>query len=195
MFALDYRWRQWWLSPETPYRRAYKRREIMALQAIIPSDPLIDVSIMEKELMQAINQTIQLVDSDFQKTIATWNTDVVFLVKTAARKGDSLEGSVTTSSKIYKYVAMGTKPHVIKPKNAKVLKFKSIYKPKTRINTIGSSTGGASGDDVFSQGVQHPGTEARNFHLEIAKRRQTNIQNYMTAAVMHAIKASRKGFK
>lgn len=167
----------------------------MALEAIVPKGDIIDVGIMRQQMELAINQTLQLIDSDLQKTIRTWNTEVVFVVRKASLQGDTLSGSVSTSNLVYKYVSLGTKPHVIKPKNGKVLRFKSMYKPKTKANVIGSHAGGASGDDVFSKGVQHPGTEARNFHKEIAKRRQVNINNLMTAAIMRAIKASKKGFR
>lgn len=166
----------------------------MALEAIVPKGDIVDTSIMLNEMSLAINQTLELVDRDFRAVTRTWNTEVVFLIKKAALQGGDLSGSVSTDSKVFMYVSLGTKPHVIKPKNAKVLHFKSMYKPKTKPNTIGSSSGGAFGNDVFSKGVQHPGTEARNFHIEIAQRRQVNIQNFMTAAIMRAIKAAGKGF-
>ena len=166
----------------------------MPFEAIVPDGDIVNTSIMRQQMELAINQTLELVNRDFNATVRTWNTQVVFLVKKAAQIGDRLEGSVTTDSKVYTYVSLGTKPHVIKPKNAKVLRFKGMYKPKTKPNTIGSGSGGAFGDDVFSKGVQHPGTEARNFHLEIAKKRQVNIQNFMTAAIMRAAKAAGKGF-
>lgn len=166
----------------------------MPFEAIVPDGDIVNVSLMENQLRLAINQTLELINRDFNATTKSWSTEVVFLVKLADRKGDTLEGSVSTTSNVYKYVSLGTKPHVIKPKKAKVLHFQSKYKPKTRVNTIGSGSGGPSGDDVFSMGVQHPGTEARNFHLEIAKKRQVNIQNFVTAAILKATKAAGKGF-
>lgn len=165
----------------------------MKLEAIVPNNP-IDSNIMVQQLTLAVNQALRDIDNDFQKTINSWTTQVVFLVKTAVITGDRMEGSVSTTSPVYKYVALGTRPHEIKPKKAKFLHFQSGYKPKTRVNTIGSGSGGPFGEDVFSRGVQHPGTEARNFHIEIAKRRQRNLENYVTAALLRAIKAAGKGF-
>ena len=59
----------------------------------------------------------------------------------------SLRGSVTVGSDL-EYAAMvndGTRPHVIRPRNAKVLRF-----------TVG-------GQVVFARVVNHPGTKARPF--------------------------------
>ena len=59
----------------------------------------------------------------------------------------SLRGSVTVGSDL-EYAAMvndGTKPHVIRPKNAKVLRFN------------------VGGQVVFARVVNHPGTRARPF--------------------------------
>jgi hypothetical protein len=73
----------------------------------------------------------------------------------------SLRGSVTVGSDL-EYAAMvndGTKPHVIRPKNAKVLRFN------------------VGGQVVFARVVNHPGTRARPF-LDLALREVAAQRGY-----------------
>jgi hypothetical protein len=102
----------------------------------------------------------------FEKTTLTWNTHVNFYKRKIAGGV-----SVGTRSKIYKFVDQGTRPHIIRPKKKRVLKFKANYKAKTRTKVIASYAGGASGKDVYtSKPVRHPGTDPRNFVLTISER-------------------------
>lgn len=84
----------------------------------------------------------------------------------------------------------GTKPHIIKPKRAKSLVFRSDYTAKTSPRIIGSRSGGSSGALVFSQGVRHPGTKDRKFEEEIAKREQPKFEKRGQAAMDKAAKQS-----
>lgn len=155
------------------------------------TDKAFNTPLMLRELELAVSKTLQVIDADFQKTVRTWERPAAFQIDGPDLIGGDLVGKVFTTSEIYGYVNFGTKPHDIYPKTAKVLRFQSSYKPKTRPNIIGSSGGGASGPDVFSQHVHHPGTEARNFDKEIAVRRQKTLETNVMAAVLRAAKGSR----
>lgn len=76
-----------------------------------------------------------------------------------------------TSDKIWNWLDRGTRPHIIRPKRAKVLAFQwggpGSYKAKTRPGWIGSGSGGPSGDTVFRRAVHHPGTEPRHWTAAI----------------------------
>lgn len=65
---------------------------------------------------------------------------------------------------IWQWVSRGTKPHIIRPKRAKVLAFPEIYEPRTTVRGPGyKGPGKSSGPTVFAKEVHHPGTKARHF--------------------------------
>ena len=71
---------------------------------------------------------------------------------------------------IWIYVDQGTKPHVIVPKNARMLRFRTGYKAKTAPGAgIRGGGGGATGPVVWAKKVNHPGSKARKFSEQIAK--------------------------
>lgn len=152
---------------------------------------LLDSQALEKELFKAVDKTTKAAQKDFKKTTRTWETEVVFLVSLARKKGDNIEGSVTTTNDVYRYVTRGTKPHVIRPKNAGILRFRSGYRAKTKPGFLGSSRGGESGEAVFSDEVHHPGTEARRFEEEISARHQTTLEDNALAAMKRAARRRR----
>lgn len=163
----------------------------MGLEAItVDAKSLFNGGLVEQLLTQAVNQTLKVIDSDFRKTTNSWKQQPEFTIKLARLQGGDLVGEVSTNDAIYLYVNNGTVAHDIRPRNAKKLHFMSGYRAKTSHRVIGSHAGGPSGSDVFSQGVHHPGTEAREFDKEIADRRQTDIERNCTAALLQAIKAA-----
>ncbi len=69
----------------------------------------------------------------------------------------------------YVYVTLGTRPHRIEPRGNYPLRFQSGYIAKTIPGFMTSQAGGAFGNVVFARGVNHPGIEARNFHILAVK--------------------------
>jgi hypothetical protein len=65
---------------------------------------------------------------------------------------------------IFHFVDAGTRPHIIKPKQAGgYLAFRGGYKPKTKVgNPRYKGSGKASGGFRLTKQVKHPGTKARN---------------------------------
>lgn len=108
----------------------------------------------------------------FGKTTNTWNNQPAIDVDSIGnRRIIRIEG------KVYGYVDKGTPPHIIRPRRARVLSFRSGYKAKTKPNVIGSTSGGARGKQVFSRIVHHPGTAARNFSVIIREKMQKRLEN------------------
>lgn len=127
--------------------------------------------------------------SDFEKTTATWNTDVTFEVIESAGK-DKIEVLAGTDNEIYGFVDKGTKAHRIVPKRAPALRFQGTYKAKTTPGVLSSKSGGSSGDVIYSQGVNHPGTKARNFSQAIEKKWQPKLKREIEKALREARKKS-----
>lgn len=102
---------------------------------------------------------------DYKKTTSTWTHKPRFF---SVRARDTV--TVFTDDKIYEYVSEGTKPHLIFPKRAKALRFAAKSRAKTRPRVIASGQGSKSGKVIFSKGVIHPGTTAREFHRIIGEK-------------------------
>lgn len=131
-----------------------------------------------KDFVQAIEKAVRnsaaLTLRDLESTVKTWDTKVTFDV-TITQSGNDYSVVAGTDSDVYKWVDSGTKPHTIKPKRSRYLRFLSGYRAKGRTGIIGSRAGGSYGDTVFSKGVNHPGFAGRRFTILIAKRRQKTI--------------------
>ncbi len=124
---------------------------------------------------QSTRKTMKLVERDFQNTQKTWKHKAN-IVTVEEENAKALTITVGTSDKPYVFVELGTKPHTIRPKRSKYLRFRSGYVAKTRIGVINSYPGGAFGNDVFARSVRHPGFKGRNFTGAIAKRRQKSFE-------------------
>lgn len=114
----------------------------------------------------------------YYKTTKTWKHAVRFY---SVRARDTL--TVFTDDKIYEYVSEGTKPHLIFPRRAKALRFSAKSRAKTRPRVIASGQGSKSGKIVFSKGVIHPGTQAREFHKVIATKWEKKYPTIMRAQI------------
>lgn len=140
---------------------------------------------MEAEAKLAAND----LELEFMLTTATWKHDVKFekLIQVGPA---SVEILVDTDDEIYRYVNEGTRAHRIEPKNATVLAFPSLFRPKSEPGKQTSSTGFIGGPTVFSRGVDHPGTKARRFDKVIMKRFNPKFKKRMEQAMKSAGKAS-----
>ena len=132
---------------------------------------------------------------DFRETTRTWKHKPKFEVLTAV--DPNVEVLVGTDDAIYGYVNDGTKPHTIRPKRAKALRFqwggKGSYMAKTRPRVIGSQPGGPRGPQVALPFVHHPGTEARNFDATIEKKWTPRFKRLCEAAMRQGAAKSGHG--
>ena len=159
----------------------------ITFKAILPKKAnLIDQPKLRKELRGALKGTGKLILSDFKKTTRTWNNKPTFQKKGPLRGKGELAVEVFTENKVYAFVTRGTRAHIIRPARASSLRFHSGFSPKTRVRVIGSRGGSRSGSTVFAKQVSHPGSKARDFDKEIAKRRQKNLNNLVRLAFLRA---------
>lgn len=119
---------------------------------------------------------------DFDATTKTWDREVVFET-TYKESKSSASVTVATDDEIYRYVNDGTEAHIIRPKNARILRFASGYTAKTSPGTIGSSTGGSFGASVVARVVRHPGTKARKFDEAILEKWQDKLADELGIVV------------
>ena len=140
-----------------------------------------------KAMQKAVQKAAALVLKDLEATTRTWRHKPPFDV-TITQKGGDYSVTAGTDSEIYKFVDSGTKPHQIKPKRSKYLRFSSGFKAKTRPSIIGSQDGGSFGDAIYSKGVKHPGTKARQFTKVIATRRQKTVEQEISQAIAKIVR-------
>lgn len=146
---------------------------------------------LQKELRTVVEDTSAELKFFFEGVVKDWTHKPKFRRKMTVTD-KLIEGTVQAvgeNKKIWGYVDQGTKPHIIRPKRASVLKFQLGYDPRTRPgagNTPPQSggSGKASGDVVFRHEVHHPGTKARQF----AKWFEANLSPSFQYRVENAIK-------
>lgn len=138
--------------------------------------------LMRSLVRRGLDNTAAQAKRDMQKVTRTWEMQPIFAVVTSTKR-NGLSISVQTNDKIFRLVSLGAPPHKIRARLAPMLMFKNKYKAKTKPNVLSSSDGGKSGDTIRTLEVDHPGHAARNFHILIAKRLQTKLQQEMNRAL------------
>lgn len=132
---------------------------------------LLNIAALRSELREAMEEVESGVQKDFESTVATWSTEVTFATRLTVGNAITMRVNPSGSgAEIWGYVNAGTRPHIIRARNARSLAFRSGYRAKTRAGRIASGGGGPSGDTVHAQQVMHPGSEPRDFTGQIAEK-------------------------
>jgi hypothetical protein len=137
-------------------------------KAILPSIPTNPRSVVN-DMTRAAKLTSQQIRRDFERTVRTWERKPKFII-TQKKVGNAYVFSAYTDNEIYGYVNDGTKPHVIRAKNAPFLTFNFPSVAKTSPGVLSSKRGSKGSSFARVKEVQHPGTEARKFDEIIQKR-------------------------
>lgn len=158
----------------------------ITLKALKYSGNVIDVRELTGVMRGFAVETAKKIRADLEKTTKTWKHKVIFTIKIGSA-GSEVQATVQTDDEIYGWVTHGTKPHIIRPRNAKVLRFFTPYGAKTRVRWIGSSKGSRGNRVVYAKEVHHPGTKAREFHIVIAEKHQAAYSEGMQRRINNAI--------
>jgi len=137
------------------------------IKAIVPKSLVIDVARLTRVIENTLSQSALAVKADFGVTTQTWSAKSKPSFTIESEKG---KRRVFTTGQIFLYVNDGTKPHIIRGKNGKALRFQTGYSAKTTPGQIASGAGERSGEFVRAKQVRHPGTRARGFD-EVIKRK------------------------
>ena len=119
----------------------------------------------------------RVIKKEFDKTTATWKgAKPTFEIAVGLTGTDAIviigPAGSTEGSQKWIWLNDGTRPHVIKAKNAPNLVFRTGFTAKTKVRTFSSSVGSSSPPWRSTKQVNHPGIEARDWTGEIVKRRQ-----------------------
>lgn len=126
----------------------------------------------EKEIIAAVDATLDLTHKDFEATTRTFRHKPTFHTERAKRKGDTIEGSVWTGDENYVRLNEGVSPHQVTTN--KWMSFRPVYTAKTSRGIISSRSGGKSGKLQRAKGPwkkPHPGFEGRQFDVAIYNKR------------------------
>lgn len=127
---------------------------------------------MQQAVQIALREETALVRRDYELTVRTWRNKPEF---TERQTSDAV--TVSTDNQIYEYVDKGTRPHMIRPKKAKKLRFfREGFQSKTTPNNLYARKGRQANKGLtFSDSVHHPGFEGRNFTTLIKAKSQKRL--------------------
>lgn len=145
------------------------------LQAITPKGTLVNVRAVRQAFVGVLTDVGRETADDYRKTTKTWKRKPRFTVSKPTSAAGVISIVVGTDNEIFRFIDEGTRPHLIVPRNAKVLAFPSGFRAKTSPGVIGSSAGGSFGNTRYARAVYHPGTRARLFTKIIQARNQQKI--------------------
>jgi len=145
------------------------------------------------EILNALRKEGTVQKKLLRQTTAHWSGDKpTFTAEISLTGGDAnlLVGPIGNTMGVKKWVWTdeGTKPHIIRPKRARALRFRSGYKSGSRPGTFVTGRSSYSGGWVSAQIVHHPGTKARNWSSLLLKERFLPFNTAMNAAVRNGIK-------
>ncbi len=140
---------------------------------------MVDAAKVRAAVEAAMRENATKAVVELQATASTWTHKPSFEVVVTS------EGVVVgTDHEIYEYVDQGTKPHTIRPRKAKRLKFMAGGSAKTSPGVIGSRSGQKGGQGpIYAMQVRHPGIAARGFTTKIAAKRQQELAELVNNAI------------
>lgn len=136
-------------------------------------------TIVRKEIEKVLDEKVTpAMIKSHELIVANWKNKVTFSAEKSIRP-DKIRIFVFPTGpnkQIWIYVDQGTKPHPIKPRKKPLLIFSwggpGSYIPKTKAKPARTVAGGGKVQNaqiVRSTGVDHPGSEAREFSRTIAE--------------------------
>lgn len=151
---------------------------------IIPHGRILpDPAKLKRAIENSLTATAKAIKVDYDVTTQTWSGRPDFPITTPRWN----ERIIATTSEVYGYVSGGTRPHIIRARNAPALAFQwggpGSYQAKTTPRIVASRAGGASGPTVYRQEVMHPGTEARAFEVVISDKWQQRWPTTLERAI------------
>jgi len=158
------------------------------IRAILPT-VVGNPKLLEDKLKRIQKNTSQRIRRDFEKTTRTWVKKPKFTVS-VKREVNALLVDTGTDDEIYGYVTEGTRPHIIRARNAPRLLFRFPSVAKTQPNVLRSGPGKTGSQWASKLEVHHPGTEARNFHVVIAERFRDNFVEDCNRALREYLQAT-----
>jgi hypothetical protein len=155
-----------------------------------------------KRKLQAIDRAVQAEITDMldhtgralaemhREVVRSWRHRPGFRVL-SKRSGNTFTIQIVPTgrhAKIWGYVDKGTKPHIIRAKNAPFLAFQTGYDARTQpVAQWGVGSGRASGPWVRKKSVRHPGFPGRKFSETFLDEVNPPLETRTRDAVMRGL--------
>ncbi len=126
----------------------------------------------EDAMRKEVTPIAEGIERDYIRGWATWSQESKPEIRTTVivNRYGGVSIAIDVEGEIYELVHEGTKPHRIRVRRAKRLRFQSGYRAKSKPGVIASGDGGPFGDTVYAIEVWHPGFEGRNFTKPILEK-------------------------
>jgi hypothetical protein len=159
----------------------------MEFKAVVPAG-LTDAATLQKIVTNQMRMVAKSVAVDFIATTYTWKRRPDFVINEI----DVETITIGTDNDIWKMIDVGTRPHVIRVKYAKALRFQwggfGSYKAKTIPRQFRSNKGKISGPINYRKSVKHPGFVARDFTDAAAVKYQRLLPGIIQRAINSAVR-------
>lgn len=136
---------------------------VIGADVIVPKSLAFKPDMLLKAVDTGMKATAEALRVDFVATTNTWRTKPKFVSTKAAE----LTYTVSTDNPIWAMLERGTKPHIIRIRRARFLRFQwdgyGSYGAKTKPNFLGSRAARYPKTPQRRIQVRHPGTKARNW--------------------------------
>lgn len=148
---------------------------------------------VRSEVRKAMHQMGIKVKATFRGTTSNWKEENQPRYNFETK---SLKHSITLTvwiggnTKIFDYVSLGTEQHIILPRNAKRLAFRTGHTAKTKPGSLTSGPGGSSGPTVYAKGVVHPGNEPRDFEGQVEEKYAPTFPQLVDEAIAKGVASS-----
>lgn len=139
---------------------------------------------LRKAIRTGMDAAAEALKVDFEATANTWSDAPAFRIE----RPDDYTRIVSTDHEVWGMLDEGTRAHTIRARNARVLRFQTGFRAKTRPGVLGSSGGGASGPAVTARQVQHPGTAPRRWTYAAKEKYDKELPRILQRAIDAAVR-------
>jgi hypothetical protein len=152
----------------------------MMKQIKVPRNLVLNRAKMQRAIDNAFQAEAERVRSDLAATTETWTNKPTFEID----KPSTYRRTITTRDPIWLMLNVGTKPHIIRPRNGKVLTWMgNAYRAKSRVRQLRSNVGGNNNTIVYAKEVQHPGTTAYEWTEAAAEKSRRHFPAQVQRAI------------
>lgn len=160
----------------------------IGVSPIKPGKNFLDYREYKSEILEAVSAVTEIMKSELEAAVDDWDHAPDWRATTRV-SGAGVEVTIKATgpnAKIYGYVDEGTRPHVIRPRKARALSFRAGYKPRTKPGRPHAGPGAASGDQVFTQVVHHPGNAPRHLTRAVVNANKRLLSDMVGDAIREA---------
>ena len=146
-----------------------------------------DLNDIKNNIQKGTKNVVKMQMKDVQKDISQATREWSKPVNMSVTENDD-GGTISIDDQRYLWVEEGTKPHIIKPRKAQVLRFL----PGNRVrNEIARRRNNAAMADAaqYTSTVQHPGIKPRSITERILKKRRAKVLQAFEQMLEKAIKS------